>query len=316
MHRDQNGSRMPLRLRHIEVLQAIHRTGSITGAANMLNVSQPAVSKMLRHAEEQLGLRLFDRVKGKLIPTAESKLLETEIERAFASLERIVDVAANLQSGNRGHIRLACPPSLGLGYVTDRLAAFHQQYPGIAFDLATYHTHELLELLSTNQLDLAITYDPQNEAGIRKIQVGQAKLVHLSAVALAEKEAATIRLRDIDQSTLIGLDIDSPIGMALAGAFSKAGIGHGPRNLIRTYYLALPLVRYGAGSAIVDEYTANAWNSPDVVARVITPEIKLSITALHHERYPLSHSASLFIDYLIGKPRRDRSGRGRSKRPA
>jgi len=304
---------MPIRLRHIEVLQAIHRTGSITGAALLLNVSQPAVSKMLRHAEEQLGLRLFDRVKGKLLPTRESKLLAGEIERTFASLERIVDVANNLRSGDRGHIRLACPPSLGLGYVTDRLGAFNRDYPGISFDLGTYHTHELLELLSTNQLDLAIAYDPKSQADIIKIPVGQAKLVHLSTMPLKGKETATIRLSDIDQSTLIGIDIDSPIGVALAGAFSRAGIGHGPRNLIRTYYLALPLVRYGVGSAIVDEYTANAWNSSDVVARSLSPEIRLTITALHHERYPLSHSAKLFIDYLVGKKRRNKSAGAKAK---
>ena len=74
---------MTIRLRHIEALQAVQKAGSITGAAELLNVSQPAVSKLLRHAQDQLGLRLFERVKGKLVPTREAKLLEVEIDRTL-----------------------------------------------------------------------------------------------------------------------------------------------------------------------------------------------------------------------------------------
>ena len=56
-------------LRQIEVFHAVYSSGSMTNAAALLNVSQPSVSKVLAHAEQQLGYRLFDRVKGKLIPT-------------------------------------------------------------------------------------------------------------------------------------------------------------------------------------------------------------------------------------------------------
>ena len=61
-----------MRLRHIEIFHAIYTTGSITNAAKILHVSQPSVSKVLSHAEMQLGFNLFDRVKGRLIPTEEA----------------------------------------------------------------------------------------------------------------------------------------------------------------------------------------------------------------------------------------------------
>ena len=64
-----------MRLRHIEVFHAVYSAGSITGAAKLLNVSQPSVSKVLAHAEQQLGFQLFNRVKGKIIPTKEAERL-------------------------------------------------------------------------------------------------------------------------------------------------------------------------------------------------------------------------------------------------
>ncbi|WP_051249472.1 LysR family transcriptional regulator [Inquilinus limosus] len=301
---------MTIRLRHIEALQAVQKAGSITGAAELLNVSQPAVSKLLRHAEDQLGLRLFERVKGKLVPTREAKLLEVEIDRTFAGLERISSIAANLRRGREGHVRIACLPSLGFGFMTEQMAQFHRRHPGVSFDLRTHHTREILELIATNSLDLAIAYEPVLPPGMRKTAIGTSRLVHLSTAPLRPGEAAEITLDRIDVETLIGVDPDTSIGATLSDAFARAGIRYAPKNLIQTYYLALPLVRYGAGSAIVDEHTAQAWAVPDVTVRAIVPEITLPITALHHENYPLSHAAHLFLDHLTGKPtQRTRSAR-------
>jgi len=221
---------MTIRLRHIEALQAVQKAGSITGAAELLNVSQPAVSKLLRHAEDQLGLRLFERVKGKLVPTREAKLLEVEIDRTFAGLERISSIAANLRRGREGHVRIACLPSLGFGFMTEQMASFHRRHPGVSFDLRTHHTREILDLVATNDLDLAIAYEPALPPGMRKIAIGTSRLVHLSTAPLAKGEAAEITLDRIDVETLIGVDPDTSIGATLSDAFDRAGIRYAPRN--------------------------------------------------------------------------------------
>jgi len=71
-----------MNLRQLEVFNAIMRFGSVTGAARELGVSQPAVSKILRHAEDQLGMRLFERLNGRLQPTMEAKAIQAEMERS------------------------------------------------------------------------------------------------------------------------------------------------------------------------------------------------------------------------------------------
>ncbi|MCB1974687.1 MAG: LysR family transcriptional regulator, partial [Burkholderiaceae bacterium] len=64
-----------MRLRHIEVFNAVMVTGSVSGAARLINITQPAVSRTLKHAELQLGFPLFERTGGRLVATAEARSL-------------------------------------------------------------------------------------------------------------------------------------------------------------------------------------------------------------------------------------------------
>ena len=86
-----------MRLRHIEIFHAIYTTGSITNAAKILHVSQPSVSKVLSHAELQLGFNLFDRVKGRLIPTDEAEMLFDEVDKIYQQMRSIKNTAQNIK---------------------------------------------------------------------------------------------------------------------------------------------------------------------------------------------------------------------------
>jgi DNA-binding transcriptional LysR family regulator len=78
-----------MRLRQIEVFHAVYSTGSMTSAAAMLNVSQPSVSKVLAHAEQQLGYLLFERLKGKLVPTPEAHRLFAHVSAVYRDVDRL-----------------------------------------------------------------------------------------------------------------------------------------------------------------------------------------------------------------------------------
>ena len=100
-----------MRLRQIEVFHAVYSSGSITGAAALLNVSQPSVSKVLAHAEQQLGYLLFDRVKGKLIPTPEAHQLFVHVKAVYKDINRLRHVATNIKTAGAGRIRVAGTPA-------------------------------------------------------------------------------------------------------------------------------------------------------------------------------------------------------------
>ena len=115
-----------MRLRQIEVFHAVYTHGSITNAAAALNVSQPSVSKVLAHAEQQLGYRLFDRVKGKLIPTPEAHQLFSHVRDVYEDVDRLRHVAVNLRDASGGRIRVASTPAFGLEILPRAIATFRQ----------------------------------------------------------------------------------------------------------------------------------------------------------------------------------------------
>jgi len=103
-----------MRLRHIEVFHAIKRSGSISRAAELLCISQPAVSQVLKHAEVQLGFKLFKLDRGRLQPTPEAEILGSAVEKVFQDLDAVQQVAMNLQRGATGRMRIGCLPAVGL----------------------------------------------------------------------------------------------------------------------------------------------------------------------------------------------------------
>ncbi len=76
-----------MNLRQLEIFGAVMSTGTTVGAANMLNVSQPAVSQMILHMEDQLKFKLFHRHRGRLVPTQEAQILYEKAQRVFEAFE-------------------------------------------------------------------------------------------------------------------------------------------------------------------------------------------------------------------------------------
>lgn len=96
-----------MNLRQMEVFRAVMLTGGVGGAAELLHISQPAVSKMLAQSQRQLGFALFARVKGRLVPTAEAQALHAEVEALWRGVERVRDVSRSLATPRSGTLTVA-----------------------------------------------------------------------------------------------------------------------------------------------------------------------------------------------------------------
>src|SRR5688500_4000921 len=101
-----------MNLRQIEVFRAVMLTGGVGSAAELLHVSQPAVSKVLAYAVKSTGLVLFERIKGRLVPTPEAKALYAEVEAVWRRVEKLRDFSRELAQPRAGTLRLVTTASL------------------------------------------------------------------------------------------------------------------------------------------------------------------------------------------------------------
>jgi DNA-binding transcriptional LysR family regulator len=276
-----------MRLRHIEIFEAIRRTGSLTEAAAALHISQPAASKLLAHAETQLGFKLFDRVKGRLVATREADILTPEIARLSQDLNSVRRLASNLRGRPNGHLRLGCAPALGLGLLPGVVRDSREAQPGITFDIHTHHSSELVQGLLTRELDLAITFDTNDYPGLTRMGLGHTELVYLSR----KPASGPMRLSELSGrqgDTLIVLDAGDASGALLQLALDAQGLAPQVAIQVKTHYVACALVDAGCGDAIVDAITALAMLRPGMNLRRLDPVLRVPISIMTRNQDPLS----------------------------
>ncbi len=123
--------------RQIEAFRAVMTAGSATLAAQILHVSQPAVSRLIKEMEHAVGFKLFERQSNRLVPSAEGRQLYAEVERNVAGLDRIAQAAAALRSMSSGTLRIAATPAITHGLLPRVVAAFLRESPGSSSSCAT-----------------------------------------------------------------------------------------------------------------------------------------------------------------------------------
>ena len=120
-----------MKLREMEIFRAIMLGGSVSEAARILNVSQPAVSTSLRYMEDRLGMKLFRREKGRVYSTPEALALFTEIEGVFEKLDAVQRFAEDLRDTRSGVLSLASTPTLTYAFLAEAIAQFRRDRPGV-----------------------------------------------------------------------------------------------------------------------------------------------------------------------------------------
>ncbi len=286
-----------MRLRHVEVFHAVYTCGSMTKAASLLNVSQPSISKVLAHAETQIGFPLFDRQGGKLTPTPEATRLFSHVREVYDALARVRRVAQNLRDASEGSLRLACTPAMGVSIVPKVLAQFLKQ-PGAVFEIETLHLSEMTEALREGRIDVALAFDPQNIAGLTTRSVWTGKFVIIAPPGLAELFGDNLAIEDIGDLPFIRLHSKGPLGQLLDAHFSDVGASPNVVAVTETYQIARALVAEGAGIAIIDEITARSDTDADITVLNMHPELNFDVCALHVEESPLSRLAERFLEML------------------
>jgi len=287
-----------MRLRQIEVFHAIYTSGSMTNAAAKLNVSQPSVSKVLAHAEQQLGYRLFDRIKGKLIPTPEAHQLFKHVADVYEDVHRLRHVATNLKAASAGRIRVAATPAFGLEVLPKAVASFRQLHEDAIFELETLHFEEITDALLESRIDVGLAFDPESSPGIEEQQLATGRFVVLAREAAMFDGRSTLSVDDLKEHPFIGLDSRGPLGRSLSSYISSSNVDLNIVTWTETYHVAKALVACGAGVTIADEITARSAVADDVVMFSLEPPLEFDITALHLGDAPLSIVAKKFIEHL------------------
>jgi DNA-binding transcriptional LysR family regulator len=285
-----------MNLRQIEVFRAVMVAGSVTDAARMLHVSQPGISRMLGHIELQLGVRLFERSRGKLRPTPEAQALYAEVEQVYRGVQRIDERARGLKSGGGLTLRVLASPSTALEVVPRAVSELAAQFPTARIYMETQLVREMVGQLVRHEADIAISTLPIDHALLASQAVGGWSLACVFGAGHPFAARRSLGLKEVMNERLIAFSPDTPQGQLIADWGRDNELQPHSQIEVRSGQVACALAACGAGVAIVDDLTARAWRSEKLGFRPINRGPSFEVFAVHNENFPPSALAQAFVE--------------------
>jgi DNA-binding transcriptional LysR family regulator len=267
-----------LRMRQIEVLHAVMSSHSISAAARVLRISQPAVSRTIQRLEDTPGAVLFERRRGRLLPTVEALRINAEIDQIITRVDSLNRRITDILAGDDLLFRVGAAPSVSRRLVPMAIGKIAQKTPSLTIFLDTLFSAESLEYLINGPGECAVTTAPIHHPAIATHPLGAGEL--LAAVPRHHSLAAktTIAATDLKGVDMIGfIDQQGPHGRAATTYLQSLDSPPRFRTYARFAESALALVNEGLGVLLIDSFSVGGALGQNVVIRPLVKPLEFPL---------------------------------------
>lgn len=280
--------------RQIEAFKAIMESASVTAAAASMHVSQPGVSRLLRSLEESIGFKLFERRKGRLVPTPEADLFYDEIQKYFRNVQRLAHTAADIRALARGQLRLGAFIALAITITPAAIKRFNSEHPHIHISCTTAQSRQIADLISSRFADLGIVDPIAVTSSVRVERRWQFRCVCIMPEGHPLASCDIISTEQLMNENMIGLE-QGFLSRYAPGAELYNALSAKLRIQVHQSIAACALVAEGVGIAIVDPFTAKHCVPNGIVVRPLQVPIPFEMCIISSPETPLSMAAQQFL---------------------
>jgi DNA-binding transcriptional LysR family regulator len=281
-----------MRIRYIEIFYAVMQSGTVKGAADMLHITQPAATRLLQQAERHVGVTLFRRAHGRLVPTEEANQLFPEVEQMYLRLDAVRRCAASLGKGSNSLVRVLCAPGLALEALPPALKRWRGHHPEVQLSLRTLHSKQIAEALALREAEVGFGFEPSSHPALLSEIIAQGRMVCVGP----DVPHDSVTIEALAEHTVIDLDPADPLGRLLHLAWQAHEVEPKSQVRVYSYHTAIELAAHGFGWALLDNYTAAyAQRHPRLRCVPVSPEIPVGVHALRPRGLP----SSAAVDQLV-----------------
>lgn len=284
----------PLSQRALQAFHLTVLTGSVSAAAEAMGRSQPAATRLLKELEQDLGFRLFDRVRGRLQPTPEGLMLFEEVERSLIGLERIASIAGQIRRGRRGTLAIGALPA-GAAILTKVMRRFTEERPGTAIALHTVPSEQVVQMVLKGECHLGFVSDATPTAGLRVERRYTLDCLCVMPPGHPLGSKAIITPAELEGQPLVSFSSATRIGRQLEAILEQHGVDQ--RTCVETHlaHVVSDLVLEGTGIGVVDAVTAAAHVAKGGIARPFSPAIHFGMTVVRLAETERSAAVTAFM---------------------
>jgi len=273
-------------------------TGHVTQAAQALHTSQPTVSRELARLEQVLQMNLFDRVRGRLRPTARALALLEEVQRSYVGLDRIAAAARALRDFAQGRVAVACLPALAHSLLPQATQLFAAAHPQVGVSITSQESPLLEEWLAEQRYDLGLCERPLAPAATLSTPLLQADELCVLPDGHPLLARRVLRPRDFAGQPFISFAPSDPYRLQVDALFEQAGVARRMAMDAASASTVCALVRQGLGVAIVNPLTALELAGHGLHLRPLSVSIPFAVTLVVPQLRPSSPLCDAFVRCL------------------
>jgi len=290
---------MSLRFRQLQAFHAIFDTGTVTGAARQLGISQPGISNLLAQLERQTGFKLFERVKGRLVATPEAGVLFQEVDTVVRGLDHVTQAMVDLQNKQAGQLQVASQHSISFGFMPRLIAQFARDRPDMSISFQSQYSVKIQEWVVAGLFEIGVCELPLLQDGLRAHLVPVELMLALpEANPLARHEILTPEM--LAGEPFIVMGPEHVTHRRLREAFDSAGVALRTRVHSHLFKNLLGFVQEGMGCALLDPFALDFDSGGGSVIRKFRPRLLMEMAVITSRDRPLSTVGQEFLDLLIG----------------
>jgi len=290
---------MDVSLRQVRAFLTVARVKSFTGAAAVLNLTQPALTMQVRRLEEALGVTLFDRDTRSVELTRVGRDLLPAFERTLQDFEAALESARDIATQARGIVRLAALPSVAAGVLPDAILQFRSKRPNVMFDLKDVIAGQVLSLVQSEQVDFGVMGGTVNADDVETVFKAQDRLFIVYPKGHRIGRLKVITAASLADFPLILMQRDTSVRAIVDAGFHSAGLM--PKASCEAIYMmtAVGMVRAGLGLTILPGSAREIKAEPGLQSKPIDdPAFTRPVSIIKRSGRTLPPLSGAFLEHL------------------
>lgn len=287
-----------LSLRQIEVFHAVVLARSITAASKVLNVSQPSLSRTIRRMEDLLGIELFSRERGGLIPTSEALLIFGEIDNIVRQISGLSGQISRIIDGEAAVFRVGATASAARALVPQALKTLSVKVPSLELFFDVLSVDQMEDYLVSGRGEGLVTIADMQHPLIASEQVGKAELVAIVPRTHPLAQFETIAARDLEGVDFIAFPEFGAHHAVIDKFLKAASVSVNIKAVVRFSDTALALANQDMGLALVDALAVMGPIGNDVVVRKLEHPPEFQVSVVWNRKRPRSNNLRNLINIL------------------
>lgn len=287
-----------MRIRQLEAFRAVMLCQTVTKASEMLHISQPAATRLIADLEESVGFPLFDRVRGRLIPTPQAQTLFEEVQRSLIGVERIARAADEIRHQQRGVLQVAAAPALSISFLPRVTARFLAGRPEAHITLLSHSSRTVVDMVVGQRCDVGFAILPMNAPSTHGQPLFGTRM--LMAVPVGHRLAARTLLRptDLRGEAFASFPRLLDTRLHVDALFAAHGVERVLRFETQISHGIIGFVESGLAVGLVDPVSAAEYRGDGARFVPFEPAIRMDFTVLVPAQRRPAALLQAYVDYV------------------